>query len=49
MAVWKGSDLHNVTAVSICPGQFAHVAPYDTEMGEVQLRHANLVTDNLCA
>ncbi len=45
----EGEQPHNVTAVSICPGQFAHVASYDTEMGEVLLHPANLVTDNLCA
>ncbi len=38
-------DLHNVTAVSICPGPFAHVALYDTEVGEVLLHPANSVTD----
>ncbi len=46
MAVWQGSDLHYVTAVSIRLGQFADVASDDTEVGEVVLHPANLVTDN---
>ncbi len=44
-----GADLHCVTAFSIRLGQFVHVASDDTEVGEVLLHPANLVTDNLCA
>ncbi len=43
---WQGSDFHCVTAVSIRLGQFAHVAPDDTEVGEVLLHPANLGTIN---